>query len=85
VKVTLYYNRDEPFYNSVSALLNEYRLVNPRISVESIDYLRDASAAQRIKSQYKLSLPTAVVSGEIYPAQHMFDVLESYLDVKPLN
>ena len=59
VKVTLYYNRDEPFYNSVSALLNEYRLVNPRISIESIDYLRDASAAQRIKSQYKLSLPTA--------------------------
>src|SRR5215470_10495315 len=59
VKVTLYYNRDEPFYNSVFSLLNEYQHVNSRISIESIDYLRDAAAAQRIKSQYKLMLPTA--------------------------
>ena len=59
VKVTLYYNRDEPFYNSVSSLLNEYQHVNSRISIESIDYLRDAAAAQRIKSQYKLTLPSA--------------------------
>ena len=59
VKVTLYYNRDEPFYNSVLALLGEYQKANTRISVESIDYLRDAAAAQRIKSQYKLTVPTA--------------------------
>lgn len=33
----------------------------------------------------KLILPTAVVGGEIYPLQHLYDVLESYLDLKPLN
>ena len=33
----------------------------------------------------KLILPTAVVGGEIYPQQHLYDVLESYLNVKPLN
>ena len=59
VKVTLYYNRDEPFYNSVFSLLNEYHQANPRITVDSLDYLRDAAAAQRVKTQYKLTLPTA--------------------------
>jgi uncharacterized membrane protein/protein-disulfide isomerase len=33
----------------------------------------------------KLILPTAVIGGEIYPQQHLYDVLESYLDVKPLR
>jgi len=33
----------------------------------------------------KLILPTALISGEIYPQDHLFDVLESYLDLKPLR
>jgi uncharacterized membrane protein len=33
----------------------------------------------------KLVLPTAVIHGEIHPLQHMFEVLESHLDVKPLR
>ncbi len=33
----------------------------------------------------QLILPTAVVKGEIYPQQHLYEVLESYLDVKPLR
>jgi len=33
----------------------------------------------------KLVLPTAVIHGEIHPLQHMFDVLESHLEVKPLR
>jgi hypothetical protein len=53
VKVTIYYDRDEPFFTMVQGLLKEYRNVNPRISIETVDYLRDAVAAQRIKSQYK--------------------------------
>jgi hypothetical protein len=59
VKVTLYYDPHEAFFSTVTALLNEYHLVNSRISVDNIDYLRDAGAAQRIKAQYKLTLPTA--------------------------
>ncbi|HSU53534.1 MAG TPA: GldG family protein [Candidatus Dormibacteraeota bacterium] len=59
VKVTLYYDQKEPFYSTVTSLLDEYHLANKRISVDSIDYLRDAGAAQRIKNQYKLSFPSA--------------------------
>jgi hypothetical protein len=58
VKVTLYYNREEPFFSTVSALLNEYHYANKRITIETVDYLRDAGAAQRVKAQYKLTFPT---------------------------
>jgi protein-disulfide isomerase len=33
----------------------------------------------------KLILPAAVIHGEIYPLQHLFDVLESHLEIKPLR
>jgi ABC-2 type transport system permease protein len=59
VKVTIYYDRDEPFFSTVLGLLKEYKYVNPRISIETVDYLRDAVAAQRIKAQYKLVFPTS--------------------------
>jgi ABC-type uncharacterized transport system involved in gliding motility auxiliary subunit len=59
VKVTIYYDQNEPFYSTVVSLLNEYRFANPRISIENVDYLRDAGAAQRIKMEYNLSFPSA--------------------------
>lgn len=59
VKVTLYYDQTEPSYSTISSLLKDYQYVNPRISVESIDYVRDAGAAQRAKLQYNLSFPSA--------------------------
>ena len=40
------------------ALLNEYRAANPRISVTTVDYVRDAGEAQKIKEQYKFNSPT---------------------------
>ena len=60
VNVTLYYDtKDENnFYPDIVALLNEYRSVNPRISVQTVDYVRDAGEAQKIKEQYKLNSPT---------------------------
>jgi hypothetical protein len=60
VDVTLYYDtRDEnDFYSDIVALLNEYRSANPRISVTTVDYVRDAGEAQKIKEQYKLNSPT---------------------------
>ena len=48
---------------------------------QSVQIYRDAGASQIPK----LILPTAIIHGEIYPLQHMFDVLESYLDLKPLR
>ena len=47
VNVIIYYDKDEPLYPIVAALLNEYRLANPKISVETVDYLRDPGAAKR--------------------------------------
>ena len=53
IAVTLYYNRQNDFYPVVVALLNEYRSVNPNISVKIADYARDAGEAEKIKEQYK--------------------------------
>jgi hypothetical protein len=58
VKVTLYYDQAETLYSTVVDLLNEYKLVNPRIRVQTVDYLRDAGAAQTIKVEYKLGAAT---------------------------
>jgi uncharacterized membrane protein/protein-disulfide isomerase len=59
-------------------------LANPAIEKhikDSVQIYREARAGQIPK----LILPTVIIHGEIYPAQRMFDVLEHYLDVKPLR
>ncbi len=53
VKITLYYDKEEPFYSTILELLNEYRMKNPRISVQVVDYKLDPGAAQQLKSKYK--------------------------------
>jgi len=58
VSVTLYYDKQDNFYPDIVALLNEYRSINPRIAVNTVDYVRDAGEAQKIKEQYKLNSPT---------------------------
>ena len=55
VTVTVYYDSTDDWYPTIIALLNEYHSANPRISVKTVDYLRDAGEAQKIKEQYKLS------------------------------
>jgi hypothetical protein len=59
VKVTLYYDRSEPFYSTVASLLGQYNAANSRVTVETVDYVRDAGAAQRVKLQYNLTFPSA--------------------------
>ncbi len=58
VAVTLYYDRKDDFYPDIVALLNEYRSVNPKISVRTVDYVRDAGEAEKVKEQYKLDSAT---------------------------
>jgi len=53
VKVILYYDRKEPLYSVVSDLLNQYSLASQRISVQTVDYVRDPGAAQKLKTDYK--------------------------------
>jgi ABC-2 type transport system permease protein len=52
VKVTIYYKKSEPLFNSISALLNEYHLANQNISIETVDYIRDPAGAQQIQARY---------------------------------
>ena len=58
VTVTLYYDRKDDFYPDIVALLNEYRTINPNISVRTVDYVRDAGEAEKVKEQYKLDSAT---------------------------
>ncbi|MDB6067896.1 MAG: hypothetical protein JWR26_4104 [Pedosphaera sp.] len=53
VKVVIYYDTEDPLYSYISALLDEYRLRNPKISVRTVDYLRDSAAAVKLKEAYK--------------------------------
>jgi len=58
VKVTLYYDTNEELYQTVADLLGEYRLVNPKITVTTVDYKRDSPVAQQVKAKYNLFAPT---------------------------
>jgi hypothetical protein len=60
VKVTLYYDTDDEtsLYSTVADLLGEYRLVNPRITIQTVDYIRDPGLAQKVKAKYNLSVPS---------------------------
>ena len=57
VKVTLYYDTDDEFYQTVADLLSEYSHVNPKITVATIDCMRPG-AAEKVKATYKLFAPT---------------------------
>ena len=54
IAVTVYYDKTDAWYPAIIALLNEYRSANPKISVKTVDYVRDAGEAQKLKAQYKL-------------------------------
>ncbi|MGA2852891.1 MAG: GldG family protein [Verrucomicrobiota bacterium] len=60
INVTVYFDTkdEENFYQTISALLNEYHSANPNIMVKTVDYVRDAGEAQKIKEQYKLGSAT---------------------------
>jgi gliding motility-associatede transport system auxiliary component len=53
VKVTVYYDKEEPLYSTIADLLNEYKFVNPKLAVRAVDYQRDAGAAQQLLAKYR--------------------------------
>ena len=53
VKITLYFDRNEHVYHLVTAMLDEYRLINPRLQVTTVDYIRDLGAALKLQEEYK--------------------------------
>jgi hypothetical protein len=58
ITVTLFYDTQDDFYPTIVSLLDEYRAVNPDISIRTVDYIRSAGEAEKIKAKYKLNLPT---------------------------
>ncbi|TAK98343.1 MAG: hypothetical protein EPO07_12170, partial [Verrucomicrobia bacterium] len=62
VKITLYYDKDDNFYSTVRTLLDDYSRVNPRLKVTTVDYLRDAARAVKVKNDYQL--PSAADKSE---------------------
>jgi hypothetical protein len=52
VKVTVYYDKEDPTYNTIVELLNEYRTANRKISVRTVDYRLDPGAAQLLATNY---------------------------------
>jgi hypothetical protein len=54
VRVTLYYDKNDDLYGPISDLLQEYHLANPKVSIQTVDYLRDPGAAEKVAATYKL-------------------------------
>lgn len=60
VKVTVYYDKDEPFYSTIMDLLKQYQIRSPKLALKTVDYKRDPGAAQQLKSKYPfLAAPTS--------------------------
>ena len=55
VKVTIFYDRTHDLYEMVNGLLKEYKFANGRIGVETVDYVKDNAAAQRMKAEFRLA------------------------------
>jgi len=53
VNIVIYYDKKDELYGDIVTVLDEYRLRNPKISVQTIDYRADAAAALKIKEKYK--------------------------------
>lgn len=55
VRVTLYFDPEEPLYPLCFNLLKEYANANRRVIVEPVDYIRNPGAAQVVKAKYRLN------------------------------
>lgn len=60
VTVVVFFDKDRSpsLYSSITGLLKEYSQVNPRIRVDSIDYVNSPSAGELFKQRYKRSFKT---------------------------
>jgi hypothetical protein len=54
LRVTLYFDREDPLFKLSLGLLKAYSGANPRIVIEVIDYTRDTSTALAAKKKYNL-------------------------------
>jgi len=52
IKVTLFYDKEDPLFTTVSALLKDYQNVHAGLRVKAVDYRWDAAEAESIKKDY---------------------------------
>ena len=55
VKAVVFFDKQEPLFDSVWGLLKEYRFTCPKLEVEVVDYITDPAAAELMRTKYKLS------------------------------
>jgi hypothetical protein len=53
VTATLYYDRKDDFYPEIKALLDVYHDANPKITVQTVDYVWGAGTAEKVMEQYR--------------------------------
>ncbi|MDR3457153.1 MAG: Gldg family protein [Verrucomicrobiae bacterium] len=71
VEVTLYYDTHDPenFYPDIVDLVNAYHDVNNNISLRTVDYVRDAVTAMKVKE--KFNLPGSIATPNAPPAKDL--------------
>ncbi|HLX69476.1 MAG TPA: GldG family protein [Verrucomicrobiae bacterium] len=52
VDVTIYYDKNAPFYSDIAGLLREYEAHTRKLTVRTVDYYNDPGAAQDLKVKY---------------------------------
>jgi gliding motility-associatede transport system auxiliary component len=55
VEVTVFFDKENALYEMVHDLLKEYQYANPRLSLRTVDYVRDPAAAKLVKAKYSLN------------------------------
>jgi hypothetical protein len=55
VKITLYFDKEDPLFEMSYHLLKAYRYANDKIQIEVVHYLSEPGAAQLVKRKYNLS------------------------------
>jgi hypothetical protein len=53
VRVTVYYDKNEPLFSTIMDLLKEYHAANPRLHIQTVDYLLDTGLAEKVLAEYK--------------------------------
>lgn len=55
VEVKIYFDTSDTLHDAVRDLLREYELLNPRIDVQTVDYVSNPAAAKLVQSRFGLS------------------------------
>lgn len=55
VKIVVFFEKDDPLFDSVWGLLKEYRYTCPKLTVDAVDYISNPAAAELVRAKYKLA------------------------------